>query len=134
MKNVFSIAIVALMFSTTQASATETQCQKNFGTDVSTCVQGISSSLSGFETAEAKKACIKDAKTAKVACENGTSACEAACQSTHDSEVAVCQSNYTRDVAACGDNVICQDIVAQTKLDCLASASNELNVCKSTCQ
>lgn len=135
MKNFISLILFG--FLQTQISyAAETQCQKDFGNNVSTCVQSLNAlGLTGPERADATKNCIKDAKTAKVACENGSSLCESTCQNTYNSATAACQQAYTTDYAACGTtNAICQLIVETQRTECLDTAQSELNICKANCQ
>ena len=124
MKTLLSfLAVACLLQAQIAIAATDTECQKNFGLDVSGCAQ---------VTPGSKKACVEDAKVAKVACLSGVNLCMNTCQSTYDSSVVTCKAN--NDPSVCGGFYDCEQVILQQQTDCIATASGTRTSCQASCQ
>ncbi len=134
MNKIYSLILIALFFQFQIATAaTDLQCQKDFGQNLSSCTQSIDTqSVDPKLRSEVHKACVNDAKAAKVTCLAGVNQCVLTCDSSRNTAVTTCQTTY--NPAECGGNLICEEILAQQRNDCIAEADSTLISCKASCQ
>ncbi len=130
-----AMLLLTLSFAQVQfaGAATELECNKEFGQNVSNCSQSVdTNSLDPQQRSAVHKACIDDAKAAKVVCQSGVNQCLVTCKATQTAAISSCQSSFDPD--SCGGNAFCEGIIISQRQACIGNADAAFASCQTSCE
>jgi hypothetical protein len=130
MKSTSILFSAALLLHAGAAPGDDIACRKTYTHTLSTCARSLSA-LDPDGRAGAQRACVEGARLTQAYCVSGVDTCLDDSLNAYDRSAAACEAGF--DPSACAGGVVCEQVIAQQRDNCLSHAVSVLDARTAAC-
>lgn len=130
MKRMSILFSAALLLHAGAAPGDDIACRKTYSQALGTCARSFDV-LDPDARAGAQRACVEGARLTQAYCVSGMDACLGDSLLAYDRSVAVCEAGF--DPTACFGGVVCEQVIAQQRDNCVSHEVSVLDARTAAC-